>query len=63
MVFDDPPPVNKPATHEVGQELGALSVFELDERIALLTAEIERLKTARARKEAGRSAADALFKL
>lgn len=63
MVFEDPQPAKKPASHEVGQDLSALSVFELDERIALLTGEIERLKAARAKKEAGRSAADALFKL
>ena len=63
MLFDDTPPAKKPATHEIGQDLSALSVFELDERIALLKAEIERLGVARAKKEAGRSAADALFKL
>jgi uncharacterized small protein (DUF1192 family) len=62
MLFDDVPP-KKPVPHEIGQDLSALSVFELEERIALLTAEIERLAAARAKKEAGRSAADSLFKL
>jgi uncharacterized small protein (DUF1192 family) len=60
---DDPfaPPRPK-ATHEIGQPLDALSVHELDERVALLREEIARLEAARAAKQASRSAADAFFK-
>ena len=56
-------PRPKPSTHVIGQDLYALSVGELDERIALLRAEIERLEAARAAKDASRSAAAAAFKL
>lgn len=59
-VFGAPP--RKKASHEVGQNLDLLSVDELGERIALLQAEIERLETARAAKEASRAAAAAFFK-
>ena len=61
---DDPfGAVRKPvATHEIGQSLDVLSVAELDERIALLQAEIERLAAMRAAKEASRQAAAAFFK-
>lgn len=60
---DDPlaPPPKKPA-HEIGQSLDALSVDELDERIGLLRAEIERLQRARDAKAASRAAAAAFFK-
>jgi uncharacterized small protein (DUF1192 family) len=64
MAFDplaDDKPRPKP-THELGQELSTLSVHELDERIALLQQEIERLKEARGRKEASKNAASAFFK-
>ena len=60
---DDPfaPPPKKVA-HEIGQNLDALSVDELDERIALLNAETARLAAARAAKDASRAAAAAFFK-
>ncbi|MDE2579716.1 MAG: DUF1192 domain-containing protein [Hyphomicrobiales bacterium] len=60
---DDPfaPPKKKPA-HEIGQNLDALSEHELDEIIALLRGEIERLQQARAAKADSRRAADAFFK-
>lgn len=48
--------------HEIGQDLSMLSLAEIDERIAMLKAEIERLVEARARKDASRSAADAFFR-
>lgn len=48
--------------HEIGQDLSALSVGEIDERIAALHAEIARLAEARTRKDASRSAADAFFR-
>lgn len=60
-LFDDPPPRKPTSTHEIGQDLAALSLHELDERIALLRAEIERLEAAKAKKAASLSAADAFF--
>lgn len=62
---DDPfstAPLKKPAVHEIGQSLDLLSVDEIDERIDLLKAEIERLSQTRAAKAASRLAADAFFK-
>ena len=58
----DETPRPKPQTHEVGQDLSTLSVADLDERIVLLEREIERLREARARKEASKTAASAFFK-
>jgi uncharacterized small protein (DUF1192 family) len=60
MDIDDEP-IKKPA-HEVGMVLDTLSVDELEERIALLTGEIERLKSAIAAKKASRNTADSVFK-
>jgi uncharacterized small protein (DUF1192 family) len=65
MAFDpflEEKPRPKPAAHEVGQDLASLSVGELEERIEILEREIERLKEAKARKEASRTAASAFFK-
>ena len=65
MAFDpflEEKPRLVPAVHELGQDLSTLSVSELDERIDLLEGEIERLKEARAKKEASRNAASAFFK-
>ncbi len=49
----------RPAT---GHTLGALSIAEFDERIALLRAEISRLEAAREKKQAANAAAAAFFK-
>ena len=57
---DDRP--KKKIAHEIGQDLTLLSAIELTERIALLKEEIARLETARAKKQASRSAADQFFK-
>ena len=51
-----------PVTLVCKQELGPLSVAELDERIALLKGEIARVEDHLAATEAHRSAADELFK-
>ena len=50
------------SVHEIGQDLSMLSLAEIDERISVLKAEIERLTEARAKKDASRSAADAFFR-
>jgi len=57
---DDRP--RKKITHEIGQDLSLLSVEELTERIALLTAEIGRLQEAATKKRALKNAADRFFK-
>ena len=51
-----------PLTLVCKQDLGPLSVAELDERIALLKAEIARVEAHMTATEAHRSAADELFK-
>ncbi|MBP2550102.1 uncharacterized small protein (DUF1192 family) [Neorhizobium galegae] len=61
-LFDDDRP-KKPSQHEIGSDLSLLSVEEIDLRVALLEAEIQRLLAERKTKEAGRKAADQLFKL
>jgi uncharacterized small protein (DUF1192 family) len=60
MDEDDRP--KKKITHEIGQELALISVKELEERIALLRQEIERLEADIKRKEASRNLADQFFK-
>lgn len=62
MRDDDDRPRPKPK-HDIGQDLSQLSVEEIDERIALLKEEVERLAVDRTRKLASRNAADAFFKL
>jgi len=57
---DDRP--RKKITHEIGQDLSLLSVEELTERIALLNAEVDRLKEAMSKKRASKDAADTFFK-
>ena len=54
--------VGKPKGHEVGMVLDAMSVEELEERIALLGQEIVRLQAAIEARNKTRNAADALFK-
>ena len=58
---EDDRPRPKPV-HEIGQDLAPLSLAEIDQRIALLQTEIERLKEARKGKDASRAAADAFFR-
>jgi uncharacterized small protein (DUF1192 family) len=52
----------KKVSHEIGQDLSLLSVFELKERVSLLQAEIVRLEAAAVSKDAAKDAADAFFK-
>jgi uncharacterized small protein (DUF1192 family) len=62
MAIEDDDKPRKKLTHEIGQDLSLLSVEELAERIALLSAEIERLQAAMTKKRASRDAADRFFK-
>ncbi len=60
-LFEDDRPKRK-VTHEVGQDLYLLSVSDLDERIAYLSAEIARLEADKSQKQTSKTAANALFK-
>jgi uncharacterized small protein (DUF1192 family) len=62
MVIEDDDRPRKKITHEIGQDLSLLSVEELNERIALLNAEIERLQQAATKKRASKDAANSIFK-
>jgi len=54
-------PLGKP-THEIGQNLDALSAHELKERIAAMQEEIARLERAIGARQATQAAAAAFFK-
>ncbi len=62
MPIEDDDRPRKKITHEIGQDLSLLSVEELAERMALLAAEIERLRQAMTKKRASKDAADSFFK-
>jgi len=62
MPIEDDDRPRKKITHEIGQDLSLLSVEELNERIALLGVEAERLREAAAKKRASKDAASAFFK-
>jgi uncharacterized small protein (DUF1192 family) len=62
MATEDDDKPRKKVTHEIGQDLYLLSVEELNERIALLNSEIERLQQAAAKKRASKDAANSVFK-
>ena len=61
-MFDDEA-VKRPKAHEVGMPIDTMSVGELEERIALLKAEIGRLEQAIAARQKTRAVADSLFKI
>lgn len=61
-LFADDDAVKKRSLHEVGQDLAMLSLEDIDERIEILQAEIQRLEAARSRKDATKAAADAFFR-
>jgi len=62
MPMDEDDRPRKKISHEIGQDLSLLSVEELNERIALLTSEADRLREAAAKKRASKDAASAFFK-
>lgn len=61
IVDEDAP--KKPTAHEVGMPLDFMSVEELNDRIALLQGEIERLKSAIEARGGARKAAESVFKI
>jgi len=62
MAVEDDDKPRKKISHEIGQDLSLLSVGDVEDRIAMLSAEIERLKADAAKKRASRDAANAFFK-
>jgi uncharacterized small protein (DUF1192 family) len=62
MAIEDDDKPKRKISHEIGQDLSLLSVAELNERVALLNAEIERLQAAAAKKRASKDAANSVFK-
>lgn len=60
-ILDEELPKRKKG-HEIGEDLAALSLDELDERIELLRGEIRRIEDAIKSKRASASAADAFFR-
>jgi uncharacterized small protein (DUF1192 family) len=60
--IDDDDKPKKKIVHEIGQDLGLLSVEELATRVQLMHDEILRLEADMASKRASRSAADQFFK-
>jgi uncharacterized small protein (DUF1192 family) len=62
MAIEEEDKPRRKTAHEIGQDLSALSVEELAERIEVLKGEIARLTTALTMKRATRDAADKLFK-
>jgi uncharacterized small protein (DUF1192 family) len=62
MATEDDDKPRKKISHEIGQDLSLLSVGDVEDRIAMLAAEIERLKADASKKRASRDAANAFFK-
>jgi uncharacterized small protein (DUF1192 family) len=62
MAIEDDDKPRKKISHEIGQDLSLLSLEELNERILLLTSEIERLQAAAIKKRASKDAANSFFK-
>ena len=62
MREDEEARIKAPVRHEIGCDLSAVSIDELDERLALLEEEIERLRAEKERKRASRDAAAAFFR-
>ncbi|MBX8826383.1 DUF1192 domain-containing protein [Ochrobactrum sp. SFR4] len=63
MFFDNDAQEKPAFTHSVGEDVTLLSAAEIDNRIALLKAEIRRLETDRNDRNSSRAAAEALFRL
>ncbi len=61
-ITDDEDAPKKKLKHELGEDLSTLSLDELDERIALLEAEIARIAAAIAAKKASADVAASFFK-
>ncbi|MDI4232672.1 DUF1192 domain-containing protein [Bradyrhizobium sp. 31Argb] len=62
MAMEDDERPRKKISHEIGQDLSLLSVEELSDRMAMLSAEVERLREAVTKKRASKDAANSFFK-
>ncbi|MCA1451980.1 DUF1192 domain-containing protein [Bradyrhizobium sp. BRP22] len=62
MAMEDDDRPRKKISHEIGQDLSLLSVEELGDRIAMLSAEVDRLREAMTKKRASKEAANSFFK-
>lgn len=62
MALFEEEPVRKPQIHEIGQNLSALSVDELQNRIVQLRDEIIRIELELNAKDSTKAAAEALFR-
>ena len=60
MADDDA--LRRKTSHELGQKLDELSIHDFDERIALLRAEIDRLKAAKSVKQRALDNAGSIFR-
>jgi uncharacterized small protein (DUF1192 family) len=60
--MDEDETVKKPPAHAVGMGIDTMSEAELEMRIGLLEAEIQRLRAAIEARRQSRAAADAFFK-
>ncbi len=63
MFFDDNAQEPTTYNHHIGEDVTLLSAAEIDNRIAMLKAEIRRLETDRNDRNLSRAAAEALFRL
>ncbi len=61
-MFDEDDKPKKKRAHEIGQDLAALSISELEERIAILRSEIGRLEESIAAKKSSQTVASSFFK-
>jgi uncharacterized small protein (DUF1192 family) len=65
-MLEEPPPPKRARgealTEALREDLDLFAIQDLNERVELLEAEIRRVRAQIERKEAGREAADALFK-
>lgn len=61
-MFDEDDKPKKKRAHEIGQDLAALSISELEERIATLRFEIGRLEESIAAKKVSQTVASTFFK-
>lgn len=62
MAMMEDEPVRSKTPHVVGEDVSLLSAAELELRIGMLRAEIERLEAERQARGATRNAAEALFR-
>ena len=61
-IADEEQPKKKKTAHELGEDLSALSLEELDERVAVLKTEIARIESAISAKRASADLAASFFK-